>query len=110
MSDRENRTLTDEEKQLMLMIAISRNDFSELNAYYRKHPPEKIIDDNGIKHYEEVPLPANYDKNPCACGTIHLEDENTWYHSALEMTEKDYKVVKKCKTCGEILMMKLSEE
>jgi len=32
-------------------------DFSEINEFYRKNPPNLILDDLGVKHINEIPPP-----------------------------------------------------
>jgi hypothetical protein len=91
----------------LLAGAFLTKDWTELSKFYKANPPSRVIDDSGIKHQKEIPLPGDYDKIPCKCGKIHLEDENTWYHSTLEMTKGVYKVIKKCKKCHEVLMLEL---
>lgn len=83
--------------------------FNEINQYYKENPPEYVIDDTGIRHQNEIPLPSKYEKEPCPCGIIHYVSDETWYHSYLIITqdEKFIKIVRKCKKCHEILMLKL---
>ena len=87
-------------------------EFKEFNDHYEKNPPEISFDDTGIRHFNEVPLPSKYEKSPCPCGIIHEISAGTWYHSTFQMMA-DYKnpiafkVVKRCKKCREILLLKL---
>ena len=83
-----------------------------LNDYYKKNPPNAVFDDEGIFHFKEVPLPAKYKKCPCKCGIIHADDIPTWYHSCLKMSADEsvpQNVLKKCKSCHEILILELAE-
>lgn len=38
--------------------------FEDINDHYRRNPPFCILDDLGIYHEVEVPLPAKYIRTP----------------------------------------------
>lgn len=87
---------------------MDEDDFEKFNEYYRKNPPEMVIDDLGIDHDIEAPLPAKYIKKECICGIRHKwEEPNTFYLEAIEMGAYVPKYVKICNTCGEMLLLKL---
>jgi hypothetical protein len=78
-----------------------------------KNPPEKIIDDTGVRHWNEVPTPAKYQKSQCSCGTIHHISDESWYHSHIPMVRDSnapHKIIKKCKKCNEVLFLELIKE
>jgi hypothetical protein len=88
-------------------------EFKEFNDYYEKNPPKCVLDDTGVRHWNEVPLPAKYKKSPCDCGIIHDIADESWYHSIFPITcsnPPDLKVVKKCKKCHGILFLELIEK
>jgi hypothetical protein len=90
-------------------------EFKEFNDYYEKNPPKMTFDDSGIRHQNEVPLPAKYENLPCKCNIIHELSMGTWYHSTLQIFADHkhpnaFKIVKKCKKCHEILCLKLLPE
>lgn len=98
--------LTEDEKFLLT----ARGEFDVLNKYYKKNPPAAIIDNIGIKHYNEIEDPADYGAPECPC-MQHPLDSDTWYHSTLPVNKAgDHMVVKKCKKCREILMRKIKEK
>lgn len=74
-------------------------------------PPKAIIDDQGVTHYKEVPLPAEYGEGECECGSHPLEAD-TWYHSTMDLLAKPgaaVKIVRRCKKCHEVLLRKIKE-
>jgi hypothetical protein len=81
--------------------------FDAINEYYRQNPPETILDCEGVKHINEVPLPATYELNPCSCGKVHALDSDTWYHSAVENSPGHVAVYRACKICRIVLTMGL---
>lgn len=86
------------------------DDWSEFNDYYRKNPPEFVLDDDYIRFQVEIAYPGNYKPISCTCGKIHLEEDQTWYHSWLALSadkNSRIKVCKKCKECHEILKKEL---
>lgn len=83
-------------------------DFSKINEYYRKNPPSIVLDDLGVRHVNEIPLPAEYELSPCTCGIIHPIEPNSWYHESMKLAEDRIGVYRACKECGEILIRKLS--
>ena len=88
-------------------------EWKNFNDYYEENPPDLTIDDTGIRHFNEVPLPAKYKKHPCNCGIIHHISDETWYHSTLKIAAASglpHKVVKKCKKCQQILLLELIKE
>lgn len=106
------KNMDNSEKERLLEIALTTGNFEPLNEYYRKNPPELIFDDLGIFHQQEVPLPCKYKRTPCDCGIIHKwEKPETFelYNMHLlkrgEEMGQTPKVLKKCKECGEILLL-----
>jgi hypothetical protein len=82
--------------------------YEGINDFYRKNPPEFVIDDLGIYHDCEVPLPAKCRRCPCKCGIIHKwENPETFYVKDSLMYNTFIKKVKFCKSCDEILMLEL---
>lgn len=83
-------------------------DFSKFNEYYKKNPPQTVFDEDGVKHIQEVDLPAEYSNDPCACNRIHLVDDDTWYHKPMVLTTDDeIAVYRACKECRNILTKSL---
>jgi len=85
--------------------------FDAIKEHYRKNPPEMILDDQGVKHINKIPPPAEYALHPCDCDIIHPLDSETWYHSGLKIGENEggtlIAVYRACKTCRMLLMRKL---
>lgn len=80
-----------------------------LNDFYKKFPPKIVLDDLGIHHEIEVPLPGKYKKVPCKCGIIHKwEDPETFL--IYEEPRVNGKLSKKCETCGDVLVLELVGE
>lgn len=83
-------------------------DFETLNEFYRKNPPSIVLDDLGVRHVKEIPLPAEYELSPCTCGITHSIDSDSWYHESMKITEDRIGVYRACKECREILIRKLT--
>jgi hypothetical protein len=104
------------QKPLNIFLRGRMEDFSSyFNKYYKENPPEYVIDDTGIRHQKEIPLPAKYEQIPCECGTIHHLFDETWYHSHMNFYKdanipNSIKVVKRCKKCDQILMLTLANK
>ena len=82
--------------------------WDEFNKYYKKNPPKKILDCDGVKHIIEVPDPAVYEFDECPCGKIHRVEDDTWYHKSIPMNYAgDIGVFRACKECREVLMKRL---
>ena len=86
--------------------------FDNINEYYRNNPPLRIIDDLGIYHSIEVPLPAKYRRLPCSCGITHKwEEPSTFelYDICVEykMQPMQSKICKRCKACRTTLFLEL---
>lgn len=81
----------------------------EINDYYRRNPPKIIMDDLGIFHEIEVPLPAKYKRRPCSCGIIHKwENPKTFYLDEFIISPSVFpKKIKVCETCSEIIVLEL---
>jgi hypothetical protein len=81
----------------------------KINEYYRQHPPAIILDDLGIHHEVEVPIPAKYIKRKCQCGIIHKwEYPYTFFLDELYLMKGlQPKIIKKCSICLEILILEL---
>jgi hypothetical protein len=99
-----------EEKVKLFSQGVKTGDYEPLNEYYRKNPPDLVIDDLGIFHEVEIPLPAFYKRKACSCGIIHIwEIPETFelYHFELSDLAKKMghkpKILKQCKKCGEVL-------
>jgi hypothetical protein len=78
--------------------------------------PEIVLDDLGIFHLFEVPLPALYQRKPCKCGIIHKWEEPSTFELCYIELIKDgdamgypRKKVKRCMTCKEVLLLELTE-
>ena len=88
--------------------------FEAFNEYYRNNPPEAILDDLGIYHEVEVPIPAKYERIPCGCGIIHKwENPQTFELYSLKLVQDESyppKVCKRCITCQETLWLKRYDE
>ena len=83
----------------------------ELKEYYKKNPPYMVLDDLGVRHINEIPLPANYELYPCTCGILHAVDSDTWFHEGMKITEGGrIAVYRACKECREILMRKMTSK
>lgn len=89
------------------VVKVCRMDiFEGINIYFRNNPPQSILDDLGIYHDCEVPLPAKYVRNPCRCGTVHKwENPQTFILSEFESLPG--KIIKRCITCKEVLLLEL---
>lgn len=83
-----------------------------INQFYRDHPPDVALDDLGIYHEREVPLPACYKRQSCKCGIIHKwEDPSTFELYEQKITECGMKkTLKRCKTCIDTLLLVLDNE
>ena len=84
----------------------------EFNKHYKENPPKITIDDTGVRHKKEVVLPAKFERTACSCGILHEISGETWYHGHFAFFEDKnipgcIKVVKRCKKCDQILMLKL---
>lgn len=67
--------------------------------------PAAVIDDQGVNHYNHVPLPGNYGEGTCDCSGEHPLDSDTWYHEAINLFPGcPHKIVRKCRNCREVLM------
>jgi len=95
------------------MYNFNEDEFEKINRYYEENPPEVVLDDLGINHQVEVPLPAKYEKKACSCGIIHSWEtaasfflDEIFLHPALNIK----KVIKKCLKCREILTLKLYKD
>lgn len=76
--------------------------------YYRKNPPELVLDDEGVRHIQEIEDVAEYQNEPCECGIVHQVEDDTWYHKAFNLTKGgEAAVYRACKECREILTKKL---
>lgn len=92
--------MTDEE--------LLKSQFDSLNEYYRKNPPSIVLDDLGVRHIKEIPLPAKYELSACTCGITHQVESDSWYHESMKISEDRIGVYRACKECREILIRKLS--
>ena len=86
--------------------------WKSFNDHYRNYPPQVIFDDTGIRHQNEVILPAKYEKMACECGKVHDIADGSWYHHYMKFFEDAnvphcIKIVKRCKECHKILMLQL---
>jgi hypothetical protein len=82
------------------------DEYREINEHYRKHPPQYVLDDLGLHHEIEVPLPAKYKKVPCSCGIVHKwENPETFVVESRFIEDLFVKDVKMCKTCKELLVL-----
>lgn len=74
--------------------------------FYQLNPPDIVLDDQGVRHINEIPLPAKYGNGECQCGDHDLESD-TWYHKPMKLT-KDGRmgVYRACKNCDDILIRK----
>ncbi len=84
-------------------------EFEDINEYYLRNPPSITLDDWGVKHLVEVPLPADYELERCKCGILHPVESDTWYHKAMILTQdgKEVAVYRACKECREVLVRKI---
>lgn len=77
-----------------------------IGEYYEKNPPDIVLDDLGIYHECEVPLPAKYKRDPCKCGIVHKwESPETFFIE--ESSDLHGKRIKRCCKCGDVLALKL---
>ncbi len=80
---------------------------ADCNEYYRKNPPETVLDDLGIDHAIHVPLPTKYTKKPCTCGITHKwENPETFILAKLSFGKK----IKTCITCGDTLLLNIYKD
>jgi hypothetical protein len=82
-------------------------------SYSEEDAPQFILDDLGLFHDREIPLPSVYIRDPCKCGIIHKwEQPDTFELYSLQMVENgddmgfDRKKVKRCIMCKQILLLK----
>jgi hypothetical protein len=85
---------------------MKRNNFLK---HYEMIPPDAVLDDQGVRHVYDIPLPAKYGEGECKCGS-HPLDSDTWYHVGLRLTVGwRIGVYRACKNCREILIRKKEE-
>lgn len=79
--------------------------FFKLNEFYKSNPPNEVLDDDGVRHQIEMPLPSDYEYSPCDCGKIHQTEDQTWWHAPLKLNEEGrIGIYRCCKTCMNMLM------
>jgi len=88
------------------------DEWEEINEYYRKNPPQIVLDDLGIYFPVHVPLPAKYVNCPCKCGIIHKwEEPHTFRVECIPLFEGiPPKPLKKCNKCDEVLTLELLKD
>jgi hypothetical protein len=78
--------------------------------HYKKNPPKVVLDDQGVRHWQEVELPAKYGDGFCTCG-FHPIESDSWYHKPMKITAAgSIAVYRACRKCGEFLIRDLSQE
>ena len=72
--------------------------------HYAKCPPERILDNDGVRLLHSYSYGRKYVRMPCSCGTIHFLDDDTWYHYAFDIVGFGVQsVFRACKECHEVL-------
>ncbi len=90
---------------------MTNEDFYEINAHYRRNPPEVVLDDLGMDHEIHIPLPAKYKKIPCKCGKIHKWEDPSTFEILEVLVMPDFlKKMKKCVNCKDTLCLQLYEK
>ncbi len=83
---------------------MSEKNWDQINEYYRQNPPDYILDDDTVRHQKEIAMPAEYEYAPCECGKIHKPEDDTWWHSPMELTVAGrIGIYRCCKTCMNVL-------